>query len=200
MQHPFKHLKVVTKHRLLVFLNGCHLGIGFHCLFHDLSKFSKTEFGTSCKYYLGYASPVYNERIHNGYYSTICKHHTARNKHHWEYYVDFFKGNMVIKTMPYKYALEYVADVISASKTYHPKEFSNDKPYDYFVSKIPYYFLTRATKEFLLWCFENYKDSGFKSLKKKDTKVKYNEIISKNSNTEIYKINLTKTDIQNEHE
>ena len=197
MFHPFKHLKVVTKHRFLVFINGCHLGIGFHCLLHDLSKFSPSEFIVSSKYYLGYESPVFNERLHNGYYSTICKHHTARNKHHWEYYVDFYKGNMVIKTMPYKYALEYVADVISASKTYNPKNFNRSKPYDYLINKLPYYYMTKATQEFLLWCFLTYKNVGFNGLKKKITNQKYKEITSKYSKTEIYKINLTKTTINN---
>lgn len=196
MAHPFKHLKVVTKHRFLVFTNGCHLGIGFHCLFHDLSKFSKTEFITSAKYFKGYMSPVYAERLDNGYFSTICRHHVGRNKHHWEYYCDLFRGNLVIKTMPYKYSLEYVADVLSASKTYDPKDYNRSSGYNYIKDKLPFYFMTAATKEFLMWCFETYKDQGFKGLKKKITKAKYNEVIKKHPDTEIYKINLSESDIK----
>jgi len=196
MSHPFKHLKTVNKHRYLVFLNGCHLGIGFHCLFHDLSKFSPTEFNKSSKYYQGVMSPVYAERLSNGYFSEICKHHTGRNKHHWEYWCDFFIGNLVIKTMPYKYALEYVADVLSASKTYNPKGFTRGSGYEYVSSKLNYYFMTKATKEFILWCLKTYEDYDFKGLKPKVTKKKYKAICALYPNTEVYKINLTEAIIK----
>ena len=83
MAHPFKHLKLIIKHRHRVIANASHMGIFFHALRHDLSKFSHIEFHTSSKYYIGDHSPVYEERLANDYFSTICQHHTRRNKHHW---------------------------------------------------------------------------------------------------------------------
>jgi len=195
MGHPFKHLHLVLHHRHLVIKNGFHLGIGFHCLKHDLSKFEPTEFLLSSKYYQGNMSPVFEERKTHNYFSEIVKHHVGRNKHHWEYWCDTFIGNMVIKTMPYKYALEYVADVLSASKTYNPKTFTSASPYNYLIGKIDRYYMTKATKEFLLWCFMQYRDFGFKGLKKKDTYQKYLEITKRLPMVEIYKINLSEANI-----
>ena len=45
----FKHLKVVTKHRFLVFKYSCKVGIPFLGLIHDLSKYSYKEFSISEK-------------------------------------------------------------------------------------------------------------------------------------------------------
>ena len=195
MNKFFGHLKVVTKHRYLVFKNGCKMGIGFHCLFHDLSKFSPTEFNNSVKFFQGDMSPVFAERKAHGYYSFIARHHVSRNKHHWEYWVDTFRSNMVIKTMPYKYALEYVADVLSAAKTYNPKTFKNDTAYNYVKDKIDKYFMTKATKDFIMWAFLEFKNKGFDGLNKKDTFKKYNEITKKYPDIEIYKINLSEKEI-----
>ncbi len=176
MSHPFKHLLLVSKHRHRVIKNAFHLGIFFHSLKHDLSKYIPTEFITSSKYYDGHHSPVYEERLSNDYFSKVCQHHTKRNAHHWEYWTDFFNGRILAKRMPYKYALEYVADVLSASYTYNPKSFSGLSTYNYFNSRKDHYFMNNATKEFILWCLKQYSISGFKNLKRKDTKAKYDEL------------------------
>ena len=131
----FKHLKVVTKHRFLVFKYSCKVGIPFLGLIHDLSKYSYKEFSISEKNYTGYQSPLLTERRNNGMFSECFVHHTNKNKHHFEYYIDYFGGDVILKIMPYKYNLEYVIDVISASKTYNGKKFNNNMPYEYFNSK-----------------------------------------------------------------
>ena len=59
-------------------------------LLHDLSKYSPTELKTGVKYWVGTRSPNSIERETIGY-STAWLHHKGRNKHHWEYWVDFFK-------------------------------------------------------------------------------------------------------------
>ena len=110
---------------------------------HDLSKLSPTEFWTSAKYYAGNYSPVYKERMANHYFSRICQHHTRRNPHHWEYWTDFFNGRIVMKTMPYKWACEYVCDMLSASKTYDPKHFKPEVALAYFRKKSPHYYMVR---------------------------------------------------------
>lgn len=183
---PFKHLRTILKHRHGVIRNGAHLGIFWHCLGHDLSKFSHVEFHNSAINYVGTSSPVFEQRKHNGYVSTICLHHTGRNKHHWEYWSDFFKGYIVSKTMSYKYSLEYVADMLSASKTYDPKGFKPDSTLKYFQARKDHYYCTTATKEFIEWCLRQYAESGWKNLKKKNTKAKYQEITSKYPDTEVF--------------
>ena len=110
--HPFRHFALITRHRHMVIANGFHCGIFFHCLRHDLSKYGFTEFFTSAHYYVGNRSPVYEERLQNGYFSRVCQHHTKRNKHHWEYWTDFFCGRIVVMTMPWVYATETVCDML----------------------------------------------------------------------------------------
>lgn len=188
--HPFKHYILITSHRHRVIKNAFHLGIFFHALKHDLSKYSPIEFLTSAKYYAGNHSPVFEERLTNSYFSKVCQHHTKRNPHHWEYWTDFFGGRILAKRMPYKYALEYVADVISASYTYNPKSFKKDTPLNYFNSKKDHYFMNNATKEFLTYCFEEYAKNGFKNLKKTNTYPKYQELSKKYPEVEMYETSV----------
>ena len=178
MSHPFKHFVLITKHRHRVIANASHCGIFWHSLKHDLSKYGPKEFWTSAKYYAGDFSPIVNERKANGFFSSVCQHHSKRNPHHWEYWCDWFKGNIVMRTMPWKYATEYVCDMLSASKIYNKKNFKAETPYLYFLDRSPYFHMTQATREYIRWCLERYKDLGFKGLKKKDTKAKYAELRS----------------------
>ena len=48
----------------------------------------QTELKTGAKYWVGTRSPNSIERETIGY-STAWLHHKGRNKHHWEYWVDF---------------------------------------------------------------------------------------------------------------
>lgn len=162
------------------------MGIFFHALKHDLTKYSWIEFSNSAKYYSGDHSPVYEQRLYEGYYSSICQHHTRRNAHHWEYWTDFFMGRVMAKTMPYKYATEYVCDMLSASYTYNPKGFKPDTTLKYFLSHCPYYFMTQGTREYVIWCLSTYAESGFSNLHKKQTKAKYREIVSKYPDVEFF--------------
>ena len=186
----FKHFVLITKHRHQVIRNASHLGIFFQSLGHDLSKYSCLEFKESAKRYKGTSSPVYEQRKEEDNYSTIAVHHTNRNKHHWEYYVDFFKGKIILRNIPYTYCLEYCADMLAASKTYDKKNFSGQVVYDYFMSRVENYCMTKATKEFISWLLLTYAKEGFKGLKKKVTKAKYLEITSKYPQVEEYRINL----------
>lgn len=195
MSNFFKHLHTVNKHRYLVFVYGMKIGFGLRFISHDLSKYSKEEFHNSYINYKGYESPVYNERLTHNYFSSIVRHHVGRNKHHWEYYVDIFQEHMIIKTMPYRYIMEYVVDVISASKTYNPKSYNNDEPYKYVSSKIDHYYMSKATKEFLLYAFKEFSLKGFKGIHKKNTYKKYLEITSKYPDVEHYKIKLEEPNI-----
>ncbi len=190
MGHPFKHFRTITKHRNRVIYNAFHMGIGFHALGHDLSKYGYTEFHNSSINYTGTCSPVFLDRLKHNYYSIVCQHHTKRNPHHWEYWTDFFMGRIITKNMPYKYATEYVCDVLSAAYVYNPKGFKPDSALNYFNGKVGHYYMTKATIEYITWCFEVYSKVGFKGLKKKITKAKYDEITKKYPAVEIYENTL----------
>ena len=57
-------------------------------LLHDMSKYSPTEFWVGAKYYQGVQSPNNAERMDRGY-SSAWLHHKGRNKHHFEYWLDY---------------------------------------------------------------------------------------------------------------
>lgn len=179
MSHPFKHLVTITKHRHQVLRNAYHMGIFVFALHHDISKLSPKEFIPSAKYYAGTYSPVYAQRLKEHYFSSICQHHTRRNPHHWEYWTDFYMGYLLMKTMPYKWACEYVCDMLSASKVYNGKSFKPSITVNYFENHSSHYYMTKATREFIHWCLETYATVGWKGLKRKITKQKYDEITSR---------------------
>jgi hypothetical protein len=186
-----KHFCLVMRHRHQVIRNGFHLGIFFVALFHDFSKFTPSEFIPSVKYFKGTSSPVQEQRNNEDGYSTIAVNHTSRNKHHWEHYIDIYKGQILVKNIPYKYALEYVADMMSASKTYDKAHFSPDAVLTYFMNKKDMFLMSDATKEFISWCFIRYKEfNGFKGLKPINTRKKYEELIKLYPPIKSYKIDM----------
>jgi hypothetical protein len=179
MSHGFNHFATITKHRHQVIRNASHMGIFFHALRHDLTKYGYTEFHWSKQFYNGHCSPVLGERKAHDNFSFICQHHTRRNPHHWEYWTDFYMGKLVLCTMPYKWAVEYVCDMLAASKVYGGKAFKKDIPVAYFRDHAKHYYMTEATRQFIDWCLANYATSGWAHLHKKETLAKYREITAK---------------------
>ena len=102
-----KHFKTITKHKFYVMKLCFRFGLYKQGLLHDLSKYTWSEFATGAKYYLGYKSPNSNERDTIGY-SSAWLHHKGRNKHHWEYWIDFTSKGIIAIEMPIKQApLDY---------------------------------------------------------------------------------------------
>ena len=161
------------------------MGIFFFALHHDLSKYHPKEFFPSAHYYVGSHSPVDSQRQAENYFSSVCQHHTKRNPHHWEYWTDFYKGYLLVKTMPYKWACEYVCDTLSASKVYGGDKFTPKSTLDYFNNHCVWYYMTKATEEFVRWCLTQYAESGWTHLKKKETRAKYEEITKKYPDVEV---------------
>lgn len=133
----WKHFCTVTRHRFLV-LKGCFaVGLYWQGLIHDLSKFSITEFRIGRKYYQGMRSPNNAEREEVGY-SSAWLHHKGRNKHHFEYWVDYSthkRGTFTPVEMPKKYVVEMVMDRIAACKVYDKadgKEYDDSHAYAYY--------------------------------------------------------------------
>ena len=134
MSHPIKHFKTITKHRHAVIRHCFKCGIGWQGLFHDLSKYSLTEFIPGAKYYVGTKSPNEKEREVYGY-SLAWMHHKGRNKHHFEYWVDI---NMQSKRyepvpMPKKYVTEMFCDRVAACKIYRGKDYTDSSALEYYI-------------------------------------------------------------------
>lgn len=85
---PLKHFGTITKHKFLVMKECFRVGLYRQGLLHDLSKYGWTEFRVGCRYYQGNRSPNNAEREDRGY-SSAWLHHKGRNKHHYEYWIDY---------------------------------------------------------------------------------------------------------------
>ena len=98
-----------------------------------MSKYSPTEFIPGVKYYTGTKSPNEGERIDKGY-SVAWLHHKGRNKHHFEYWMDY--SNVTHRNdpveMPYNYVVEMFCDRVAASKIYNGSLYKETDPIDYF--------------------------------------------------------------------
>lgn len=129
------HFKTITYHKWLV-LKGCFaVGLFWQGLTHDLSKYSPSEFWVGVKYYQGNRSPNNAERESIGY-SSAWLHHKGRNKHHFEYWIDYSMdgaGSVLTPVpMPKKYIVEMLMDRIAACKIYKKHIYSDACALDYF--------------------------------------------------------------------
>ena len=126
-----EHLRTINHHKLLV-MKGCFkVGLYRQGLMHDLSKYAPSEFLVGCKYYQGNRSPNNAEREATGI-SSAWLHHKGRNKHHYEYWIDYSlnkEEGIVGMRMPTRYVVEMFVDRVSASKTYHAYEDWNPLEY-----------------------------------------------------------------------
>ena len=134
MNKAFSHLKTIIRHRHMVIRHCKKAGIFWQGLFHDLSKFSPTEFMQGAKFFLGNRSPNEAEREQNGY-SLAWIHHKGRNKHHFEYWTDYSPVTRVMSPvkMPLKYVKEMFCDRVAASKIYMGKDYTDASSLEYFM-------------------------------------------------------------------
>ena len=129
------HFKTITYHKYLV-MKGCfRVGLYWQGLTHDLSKYLPSEFLVGAKYYQGTRSPNNAEREDKGY-SSAWLHHKGRNKHHYEYWIDYsmkeVEGGMKPAQMPVRYVIEMFMDRIAASKVYNKDSYTDADPLKYF--------------------------------------------------------------------
>lgn len=132
--HPIKHFKTITKHRHKVIYHCAKAGILWQGLFHDLSKYTLTEFIPGAKYYIGTRSPNEIERESFGF-STAWIHHKGRNRHHFEYWTDINPTthlNEPVK-MPLRFVKEMFCDRVAASKIYQGEKYTDSHPIEYFL-------------------------------------------------------------------
>lgn len=131
----FGHFHTINSHRHKVIGNCFRAGIPWRGLMHDLSKYSPTEFFNGVKYYQGMRSPNEAEREDIGY-SRAWMHHKGRNRHHFEYWIDY---NPVTKRqepvkMPDVFVAEMFCDRVAASKIYMKENYTDEAPLNYFLN------------------------------------------------------------------
>ena len=131
------HLRTVVRHKELVMIGCFRVGLYRQGLLHDLSKFSPTEFLVGARYFQGNRSPNNAEREDIGY-SSSWLHHKGRNRHHFEYWVDYnLRGKdgespLVPVKMPGRFVVEMLMDRIAASKVYLGDAYTDKSPLGYF--------------------------------------------------------------------
>ena len=172
--HPFRHFVTITRHRHEVIRLCFRAGIGFQGLFHDLSKYSPTEFIPGAKYYTGSQSPNNGERNDKGY-SLAWMHHKGRNKHHFEFWYDYEMATkkIVPMDMPDRYIKEMFCDRVAASKTYNRANYTQESPLLYLTRSTAHEKMTAKTYRKLLYLLRMLAEKGEKSTLRfmKNTKV-----------------------------
>ncbi len=130
----WKHFCTITHHKILV-AKGCfRVGLYKQGILHDLSKYSPTEFRVGAKYFQGDYSPNNAEKADKGL-SLSWLHHKGRNKHHFEYWIDYPAGGKGVLSgmkMPNRYIVEMFMDRIAASKVYQKEKYTDASALEYY--------------------------------------------------------------------
>ena len=179
--HNFNgHLHTVNSHRRLVRKYCFKLGLYRQGMMHDLSKYSPSEFIPGVKYYQdGHRSPNNAQREDEGV-SKAWLHHKGRNKHHFEYWIDYdVDGNSTILAgmkMPVKYVAEMFCDRVAASRIYNKDKYKDSDPLDYYIKGLGHYIMHPETDALLHNLLKMLADKGeeytFSYIKENELKKK----------------------------
>ena len=151
MKKIWSHFKTITEHKLLVMKYCFKVGLYKQGLLHDLSKYSPEEFWTGVYYYQGNRSPNAAEREVHGF-SKAWLHHKGRNKHHFEYWIDFSikkDDGLVGHKMPLNYVIEMVMDRIAASRIYTGKDYTDRSALEYYQREKNFIVINPETRKLL---------------------------------------------------
>lgn len=147
----WEHFKTITHHRNLVMKHCFQVGLYRQGLLHDLSKYGPVEFLVGCRYYQGNRSPNNAEREAKGV-SRAWLHHKGRNKHHFEYWIDYGlhpEDGMIGMKMPVCYVVEMFMDRIAASKTYMKEKYHDGSALEYYYKGCHKYIIHPETQALL---------------------------------------------------
>ena len=105
-------------------------------------------------------------------------HHKGRNKHHYEFWVDYnleTKRNEPVE-MPYNYVAEMFCDRLAASKIYNGKQYTDRSPLEYFEYRKPHKSINLMTRDeietLLVMNAEKGEEETFKYIREKLGKYK----------------------------
>lgn len=156
------HCLTITEHKWFVIKYCFRVGLYRQGILHDMSKYSWEEFFTGVKYYQGNRSPNAAEREALGF-SKAWLHHKGRNKHHFEYWIDFslnLSDGMTGQKMPIKYVAEMMMDRIAASKVYEGKAYTDSSPLKYYERSKNYMVIHPKTRILLETLLHMLRDEG----------------------------------------
>lgn len=146
------HLGTILNHKKLVRSLCFKAGLYKQGIMHDWSKYSPVEFFVGVKYYQGgKRSPNFGEKQKHGY-SSAWLHHKGRNKHHFEYWIDYSakpQDGLQGMAMPTRYVLEMFCDRVAASKNYNRDTYDDSFPLAYYTKNKGYYILHPNTRRLL---------------------------------------------------
>ena len=162
--------KTITRHRWAVRRLCFKVGLHWQGLTHDLSKYSPQEFLPGCRYYQGFRSPNDQERQETGS-SRAWMHHKGRNRHHFEYWIDYPRRDDPTQTtdekrrfqaveMPLKYVAEMFCDRVAACKIYRGKDYTPADPLAYLEKGRGYVFIHPKTQELITQMLTVLRDEG----------------------------------------
>ena len=157
LKNFYGHLCTILPHKNLVRHYCFKAGLYKQGIMHDWSKYNPIEFFAGVKYYQGgKRSPNFAEK-EDKKYSSAWLHHKGRNKHHFEYWIDYgINCDTIIKgvPMPRRYVAEMIMDRISASRVYLGDAYTDQAPYQYLKKGIGHLWFvhpeTLSQLEFLL--------------------------------------------------
>ena len=157
------HLRTILHHKNLVRHYCFRAGLYKQGIMHDWSKYSPVEFINSVRNFQGgKKSPNFGEKATKGY-SSSWLHHKGRNRHHFEYWIDFTLNpdeGLQGMPMPTRYVLEMFCDRIAASKNYNRKNYDDSFPLAYYEKNKSHYILHKDTKELLERLLQMLADEG----------------------------------------
>ena len=134
IQNTKDHLNTINAHKIMVMKHCFKVGLYKQGLLHDLSKYMPAEFIPGVIYYQGFRSPHSAQREVEGC-STAWLHHKGRNKHHYEYWIDYpvdkSQGLAGMK-MPVKYVVEMFCDRVAACKIYLKENYTDGAALEYY--------------------------------------------------------------------
>ncbi len=152
LKENFKgHLSTINHHKMEVMRLCFKVGLYKQGLMHDLSKYSPKEFISGVVFFTGDKSPNTTERRVTGK-SEAWLHHKGRNKHHFEYWIDYGQepgAAMQGTEMPVKYVVEMFCDRVAACKTYYKENYNDGMPFEYFNKNRKHYMMHPKTMKLL---------------------------------------------------
>ena len=161
------HLRTILHHKNLVRHYCFRAGLYKQGIMHDWSKYSPVEFINSVRNFQGgKKSPNFGEKATKGY-SSSWLHHKGRNRHHFEYWIDFSmdksKG-LVGNKMPVNYVAEMMMDRIAASSVYKGKEYTNSSPMEYYNREKDFIVIHPETRALLVHLLTVLSEQGEEAL------------------------------------
>lgn len=145
------HLNTINQHKIMVMKHCFKCGLIKQGLLHDISKYTPTEFIPGVRYFQGDRSPNSAQREEEGC-STAWLHHKGRNKHHFEYWIDYTANKdlgLSGMPMPVNYVIEMFCDRVAACKIYNKEKYTDSDALNYFLRGRERYVMHKDADELL---------------------------------------------------